>query len=375
MTDLRIADIRTTIVDLPTSRPHRFVSHSITSQSYLLVEVRTDAGVSGVGEGVSPGGPWWSGETIEGQQQLIERYLAPELVGMDCFALPKIRTRMNEIAYGNHFAKAAVEMALLDASGRASGLAVHCLLGGAARTRLSVRWALSGQGEEDVAQEALERLDQGHSALKLKMGALDPADDLRRTSRLIDKIGQEVDYLVDPNGSWDFRTAAVAVRELEAMGVGILEQPLDRADRAGMTELLARTTSLRVMADESICSLTDAVAALGSRFCDSVSVKVGKAGGMHAAAQVATTAAGGGLRCYGGTAIETSLGTAAAAHVFAAMPDMGLGCELIGPLLLEDDITVTPVQYESGQLLVPQEPGLGVDVDWDKVTKYARPSS
>lgn len=369
---LLIAKLRTTIVDVPMSRPHRFVNHEIAHQSYLLVELHTDAGIIGVGEGVSPGGPWWSGESIEGQQQLIERYLAPALQGMDCFELPLVRAEMDRITHGNDFAKAAVEMALLDASGQAAGVPVHRLLGGRARLRLPVRWALSGRGDEDVAQEAIERLGQGHPALKLKLGALPPTEDLNRAARLIDKIGHDADYLVDPNGCWDYRTAVGGIKELEAMGVRIVEQPLDRRDTRGMASLVERATTLRVMADEGVCQPFDAIAAVNARSCDSVSVKLGKAGGLHAAVQVAAIATHGGLRCYGGTAIETSIGTAAAAHVFASVPDLELGCELIGPLLLRDDLTVTPARYEHGHLIVPQGPGLGVEVDWDRVAKYAR---
>ncbi|WP_328890403.1 muconate/chloromuconate family cycloisomerase [Streptomyces sp. NBC_00316] len=372
MSTLRITKLRTTIVDLPTSRPHRFVNHEIYHQSYLLVEVHTDAGVIGIGEGVSPGGPWWSGESIEGQQQLIEVYLAPALVGMDCLALPLIRSAMDRVSHGNEFAKAAVEMALLDATGRVLGVPVHRLLGGAARTRIPVRWALSGSGEQEVADEAIERLGQGHPALKLKLGALPPDEDLKRAARLIAKIGTEHDYLVDPNGSWDYRTAVSCVQRLEAMGVSVVEQPIDRRDVAGMASLVERTGSLRIMADESVCRAVDAMSAVTARSCDSVSVKIGKAGGLRAAVEVATIASHGGLRCYGGTAIETSIGTAAAAHVFASVPELDMGCELIGPLLLRDDLTVAPVRYENGRLVVPEGPGLGVDLDRDKVDKYRR---
>ncbi|WP_329359440.1 muconate/chloromuconate family cycloisomerase [Streptomyces sp. NBC_01483] len=372
MSTLRIGKLRTTIVDLPTSRPHRFANHEIHHQSYLLVEVHTDAGVVGIGEGVSPGGPWWSGESIEGQQQLIEIYLAPVLEGMDCLALPLIRSAMDRVTHGNEFAKAAVEMAVLDATGRALKVPVHRLLGGAARLRLPVRWALSGSGEQEVADEAIERLGQGHPALKLKLGALPPAEDLKRAARLITKIGADYDYLVDPNGSWDYRTAVTSVKELEAMGVSVVEQPVDRRDLAGMAALVERSTTLRIMADESICRPIDAMSAVTARACDSVSVKIGKAGGLRAAVEVATIAAHGGVRCYGGTAIETSIGTAAAAHVFASVPELEMGCELIGPLLLQDDLTVTSVRYENGHLVVPEGPGLGVDVDRDKVDRYRR---
>ena len=82
MSQSRIASIETVLVDLPLVRPHRFPNHAIDTQSYLLVVVRSDCAVVGVGEGISPGGPWWSGESVESQEVIINRYLAPALVGL-----------------------------------------------------------------------------------------------------------------------------------------------------------------------------------------------------------------------------------------------------------------------------------------------------
>ncbi|SFC19660.1 muconate/chloromuconate family cycloisomerase [Streptomyces aidingensis] len=373
MSGPRVTAIDTTVVDLPIRRTHRFSGHGIDHQSYLVVRLRTDAGHTGVGEGVSPGGPWWSGESVEGEQQMIEHYLAPALIGRSCLDLHGAAAAMDKVAYGNDFAKAALETALLDAAGQALGVPAYVLLGGAAaRERIPVRWALSAVGVAEVAQEAAERIAEGHRALKLKMGALPLEEDLRRVARLIDKIGDGVDYLVDPNGAWDFRTAAAAVHELEAAGVGTVEQPLARSDLAGMAALGRRATALRLMADESVCRPGDAIAAVAARACDAVSVKPGKAGGPLRAVRVAAVAAAAGLSCYGGTALETSIGTAAAAHVYACLPELPLGCELVGPLLLAGDLTTEPVRYRDGDLLVPAGPGLGVQVDWDQVARYAR---
>ncbi|MGW4528691.1 muconate/chloromuconate family cycloisomerase [Amycolatopsis sp. NPDC004378] len=373
--DLRVTDIETTVVDLPLRRPHQFAGHAIDRQAYLLVRLRTDAGVEGVGEGVSPGGPWWGGESVEGQQQMVERYLAPALLGADVLDLHAARAAMDRVAYGNEFAKSAVETALTDAAARARGVPAHVLVaGGATRTSIPVRWALSGLGGAEVAAEAADRLAQGHRSLKLKMGALDPADDVRRVAELIEKIGADIDYLADPNGTWSFRTAVWAVRELEAMGVRMVEQPLHRADLPAMAALGNYATSALLLADEAVCGPGDALAAIAARACDAVAIKPGKAGGLRRAADVAAISTAAGLACYGGTALETSIGTAAAAHLFAGLAELPLGCELIGPLLLDQDLTVTPVRYQDGQLLLPDGPGLGVEVDWDVVARHRRPA-
>jgi L-alanine-DL-glutamate epimerase-like enolase superfamily enzyme len=103
-----------------------------------------------------------------------------------------------------------------------------------------------------------------------------------------------------------------------------------------------------------------------------VAVKVAKAGGLVRGMTVGGICAAAGLRCYGGTALESSLGTAASAHLFSVLPDLSMGCELVGPLLLTDDVVTTPLRYEDGELVVPTGPGLGVEIDWAKVEEHRR---
>lgn len=372
MPDLTVSGLRTTIVDLPMRRPHRFAHHSIDTQSYLLVEIMTDAGITGVGEGVSPGGPWWSGESVEGQKQIIDQYLAPPLIGADVEDLGGIRRKLDQVAYANLFAKSALEMALLDATGLAHGVPLSTLLGGASRTTLPVRWALSSSGIDGVLEDAAERIALGHTAIKFKMGALPPRDDVRRVGEIIDKLSGDLDYIGDPNGTWDLRTAAWAVRELESIGLAAVEQPVGRDDLDGLAELRVRATKIDVMADESVCVPSDALSAVHARACDSVSVKPGKAGGLRAAALVASILDTAGIGCFGGTALEGPVGTAASAHLFATWPRLRFGCELVGPLLLSDSVTTVPLRYEDGHLVVPTGPGIGVQLDYEKVGRYQR---
>lgn len=79
-------------------------------------------------------------------------------------------------------------------------------------------------------------------------------------ARLLAKIGADLDYLADPNGAWDDRTAVWAIHEPEALGVGAVEQPSERTDLAGMADLGTRATRIRLLADESVCRPADAIA-------------------------------------------------------------------------------------------------------------------
>lgn len=370
---LQIARVETTIVDVPSRRTHRFANQQMDTQSYLVVAVTVDGGPTGVGEGVSPGGPWWGGESVEGQKAVIDHHLAPLLVGQEVQPVRRLMRQLDRVAFANDFAKAAVEMALHDAVGRALHQPVHVLLGGGAEVdRFPVRWALSAADVEEVVAEARTRLAEGHRSLKFKMGALPAGDDLRRLGRIIEALGTDASLLVDPNGTWDRRTAVRSLAELEAMGVDVLEQPIRREDLEGMADLVRRAVRVTVMADESVCTPSDALRAAASHACEAVAVKTGKAGGLERARDVAAICRQAGLGVYGGTALESSIGTAAALQLFAALPQVSVGTELVGPLLLADDLTVRPLRYADGDVLLPDGPGLGVEVDWDKVDKYTR---
>lgn len=370
---MKIVEVHTVLVDVPCIRPHAFINHQIDAQSYLVLTIRTEDGLVGVGEGVSPGGPWWNGESVEGQKAVIDHHLGPALIGRDGARIRQIMAELERVAYGNWFAKAAIEMALYDLLGKALDAPLSVLLGGGAvRDQLPVRWALSSRGTQEVVDEVVQRHREGYRSFKFKLGAADPASDVRRIAGILDAVPPVGTLHADPNGAWDRRTAAWAVKELEALGVDVLEQPIDRGDLAGMADLVRRSSSIEIMGDESVCTPADALQACTARACDSVAVKPGKAGGIARALTVANVCAAAGVRCYGGTALESSIGTAAAAHLCASMPELQGGCELIGPLLLSDDLVEHRVQYDNGYLALPEGPGLGVSVDWDKVDKYGR---
>ena len=374
MQALTVKDISTWIIDVPSIRPHRFAGLEINQQAYLIVRLETGEGAVGVGEGTSPGGPWWSGEAIENQQAIIQHHLYPALRDLGPISLPTVVQRLDAVAHGNEFAKAAIEMALFDALGRQLGIPVSAMLGGGpARDRLPVRWAVGATDAETITAEARERLAQGHAALKLKMGADDPAADVARVAAVVDSLGPGVDYLVDPNASWPLETARWVLRELEDMGVSHVEQPIRRDDLEGLAHLTARLTRMSLIADESVCTPIDALRATRTRICDGVAVKVAKAGGLLRGYAVGQISAAAGLGCYGGTALESPVGTAASAHLFAALPQLRLDCELVGPLLLADELLVEPLEYDDGDLVVPGGPGLGIEIDWDKIAEYRRP--
>src|SRR5690606_35557925 len=143
---IRISDIKTILVDLPGVRTHRHSRAGMAHQSYVISFIETDAGITGVGEVATPGGPWWSGDSVESVKSIIDTYLAPALINENTSEITRLMSLCNKLVAVNWFAKAGLEMALYDILGKAVALPVHALLGGACRRLIPITWPL-GQND------------------------------------------------------------------------------------------------------------------------------------------------------------------------------------------------------------------------------------
>ena len=126
------------------------------------------------------------------------------------------------------------------------------------------------------------------------------------------------------------------------------------------------------MADEALRGPEDAYDFAARAAADVFSVKIEQSGGLFAAKRVQAIADAAGIALYGGTMLEAGIGTVASAHVFATFPALEFGTELFGPLLLTEEILSTPLNYGDFALTLPDRPGLGIDLDEDRVGFFRR---
>jgi muconate cycloisomerase len=370
--DLRIDRVETVILDVPLRRPHRFARVGMDHQPVLLVFLTTAGGVTGVGEGTVPAGPWWGGESVETMRVVIERYVTPVLLGRQVDEIAGIGRDMDDMVAANLFAKAAVEVALHDAWARCLGVPVHTLLGGLARRSIPVTWALGTEPAPVVVEEALAKLEAGlHRSFKLKMGAQHPADDVTRVCTVAEKLRGVAGVRVDLNARWDRLTSLTHLPRLAEAGVELVEQPVPGADVESLAEI-NRVLPIPVMADESLRTPADALRLAVLRAADIYSVKTTKSGGLRASRAIADIAGAAGIPCHGGTAIEGPVGTAATLQLACAAPAVSWGSELFGPLLMAEELLATPLRYAQGALHLPEGPGLGVELDIATVRGLAR---
>ncbi|MBB0969160.1 chloromuconate cycloisomerase [Dietzia aerolata] len=372
MTNLTIRSVETRILDVPLIRPHKFATSTATAQSVLLVSVTTEDGVVGHGEGVTPGGPWWGGESAETMQILVEKYLAPVAIGRRVDEVPAVLDAMEGVVSRGRFAKAALEIAMFDAWARALDVPLRSLLGGAARDSIECTWALGAMPLDEMVDEITGLLDSDrHRSFKLKMGALDPAEDVARIAALAERLDGRASLRVDINARWDRLTANMYLPGLVEAGIELIEQPTPTEQIEVLAEL-NQTLPVQFMADESVQSPHDALEVVRRDAAGVIAVKTTKLGGLTRSKEVVAIARAAGVACHAATSLEGPIGTAASLHLACAEPGFNYGSELFGPLLMAESYVTEPIRYESGRVFLPEGPGTGLELDHDAVERFTR---
>ena len=336
---------------------------------YVLMRVTDDAGRVGLGEASVTS--VWSGETQAGAIALVRDVLAPLVVGADPFDTAWVGRRLDRAAFGNSFAKAALEMALLDLQGRALGVPVYKLLGGrdvppeGGDRGIRLKFVVGAVEPELAAERARRMTDSGWRAIKVKVGRHEhPRADVERLRAVRDAIGPDTWLSVDANGGYTADQAVWAAARFEQLDVALFEQPTRRGDHRAMAEV-RRRSGIPIMADESVFTPQDALDVIRAGAADVLSLYPGKHGGIRTTQQIAHMAEAAGIPCTIGSNLEREVATAAMAHVTACTPN--IQCErfpgdLIGPVYYEQALTREPLRYQADRLWVPQRPGLGVSV-------------
>ena len=373
-------------VALPNRRHHTWASKMVAPiGNHLIIRVDTDEGVSGWGEapaGITWGGAFgrYSGESPITVRVVLENHLVEAINGLDPRAMAALHDAMDRAVKGNPYAKAAIDMACYDIAGKAAGVPVHTLLGGQFRDRIEVAHSLGIMPIEKCVDEAVQAVEEGARTLKCKTG-LDPERDVSVVRELRKRLGGEIKIRVDGNeGYTDVWEAIRVTRQQEEYDILLCEQPV-----MGTVPLarVAERIDSPVMADESAWTVHDILELAEHNAAACFSCYVTKPGGLFRAVQQADIAAALGMYSDIGGSIESGIGCAANLHLGAALkishlpsvcpvakPEGAAGPEVAGIYYLDDLIT-EPFRFEEGCVLVPEGVGLGVEVDEDKLRKYA----
>ena len=374
-TPIQIDSVDVLLLDLPTIRPHQLSVATMRRQKLVLVRIRASDGVIGWGEATTIGGLAYGEESPESIRTNIETYMAPILVGADATSPNARMVELRSRLQGNRFALCAIETALFDAQARRLGVPLSDLFGGRVRDSLPVAWTLaSGDTARDIA-EAETMLDlKRHRVFKLKIGARDVRADAAHVAAIKRALGDRASVRVDVNQAWSEPEAMLGMSMLEHAGVDLVEQPIAAHDHEGMRRL-RNMNRVPLMADEALHGPLDAYRIAERRAADVFAIKITQSGGLRGAQQVAAIGESANIGLYGGTMLEGAVGTVASAQLFATFPELAWGTELFGPLLLTDEILRTPLEYRDFALQLPSGPGLGIELDEERIAFLQRQQS
>ncbi|MFJ8235560.1 mandelate racemase/muconate lactonizing enzyme family protein [Ureibacillus sp. NPDC094379] len=353
---MKIVSVSVIAIRLPFLVPFKIAYTSYHDMPSIIVKIETDKRLIGFGEGVA--NQHVTGETWESTYSIIHRYLAPAIIGENPFNIERIHQQMNSAIYGMPTAKAAIDIACFDIMGKASGQPVFNLIGGKYYPSLTFTRVIGIQSPEKMAEEAKQLISQGTTCLKIIVGT-DLVTDIERIRAVSTVIGRNIQMRIDVNQGWKNRSTAISVlKQIDDLNIDWIEQPINADDLLGLADV-RKNTSIPIMVDEGL-RYKELREVIIYEAADYANIKLMKCGGIYPALKLIHQAELAGIQCVIGSMIESSIATAAGAHLASAQKNV-VGNELSGPLLMDTD--VASLHYEDNKLYLHDEPGLGIQVN------------
>jgi muconate cycloisomerase len=379
-----VRSVEIMVVALPPRRAHKWTGLTGSIGRYVLVRLTDTDGNVGWGEAPALkdwGGEYgrYFGESVATVRLIVERYLAPAVVGLPVGNFGLLHQKMDAAIKGYPYAKAAVDCAAYDLAGRALGRSVSELLGGAVRDSVPIGHSIGLMAIDEGVSEAAKVASEGIRTIKIKVG-VEPKRDIEMVRQIRGAVGPDINLCVDANEG--YRTAGEAIttiRAMEAFGLTCAEQPVHGIAR--MAEV-ARAIDTPVMADESAWTAHDVIEIIEKQAAQIVSIYTTKPGGLYRAMEVAAVARAAGIICNVNGSAELGVGSLANLALAAAAPAVTVPSMFpvstpasaqhgqIAAIYYNDDVIAEGLELKDGAIRLPTGPGLGIDVDPAKVERY-----
>jgi O-succinylbenzoate synthase len=326
--------------------------------------VRVDAeGVTGWGESVAEGTPFYSYETVQTAWHILRDFLIPSVLGKDIASIDDA-IALGARVRGHRMAKAGLEAALWDAFAKAEGKSLSTLLGGT-RKRIDVGVSIGIQpSPADLVRKVDGYLREGYRRIKIKIA---PGSDLA----LVEAIRREhptVPLQVDANSAYELSDIGI-FRAMDPYGLLLIEQPLSCDDIYDHSKLQAELKT-PICLDESIHSLADARAALELKSCRVINIKPGRVGGFTESKKIHDLCASMNIPVWHGGMLESGIGRAGNVAL-ASLPNFTLPGDISASKRYYKEDIVDPA-FEvaaDGTMAVPTGPGIGVNVVVDRLDR------
>lgn len=367
---MKICEVRFHLCQQALQRPIPLSCGVLTHRNFGLIEVETDAGLTGWGETSINFPPWAAYE----RKATIEQGLAPLLKGRNPLEIARLWNDMRQAtrSFSRMWAEGAlmqaisgIDLALWDIAGKEHGVPVWELLGGIYREEVPLY--ATGMRTDDVVAGAVEAVEAGYRTIKIRIG-FDEDRDVNNAQRVRDAIGPDVGMMIDANQAYDLRRARSMLRRLAPMQPYWIEEPLLSDDIDGWRALRSEFPDLPLAWGENAFSL-QAYEAMGKpMLVDHVMPDPCRSGGLSQAVRMAQFANEQGIPIsphhYG-----SDVGFAASLQLVASQPNFSLMLRDVADVALRDSLITTPFDIRNGSVSVPKGSGLGFEINRSQLEK------
>lgn len=337
----------------------------------FLVQVHTDAGITGTGECFALG-------TLRTLAALIDEILKPVLIGED----PSLIEYLWERMYRHSFragrrgivisAISGIDTALWDILGQSANLPLFRLLGGSCErvaAYASGGYYLQDKGLDELQQEMAGYAGRGFKAAKMKIGGSETLEeDLERVRAAKEALGPGVALAVDANNAWDYNNALRMARMMEPFHILWFEEPLS-SDDMDSSAALAAATDIPIAGYETEYTRYGMRDAITRRAVDIVQTDVIWSGGITECRKIATLASSWGMPCIPHFS-ASAISLAANLHFACSIPNANYFEFTQDENPLRDELILHPITDQQGWLSPPDGPGLGIALNWSTIEKY-----
>jgi len=363
---MKITGIEAIPYAIPYTHPLKFASGAVETADHVLVRIHTDEGLVGVAD--APPRPYTYGETQVSIKNVVEEVFAPQVIGLDPFDREKVHAVMRR-TINNQVAKGTVDIALWDLAGKALGMPVHKMLGGWTDS-MRVSHMLGFRPAQELLEEAQRFGEEyGITTFKLKVGRRPLALDIEACHVLREGLGEDVEIYLDANRGWTANEAMQVLERTAGLGLTLLEEPCD-AKEAMSRRRLVEKSPIPVVGDESVPTAGDASRELLSGGCNAICIKTARSG-FTEATEILGLCTGLGVDVTMGNQIDTQVGSLATVTFGAAHEATSRRAgELSNFLDMRDDLLAEPIVIADGRISVRDVPGVGAEIDDEKLGKY-----
>jgi L-alanine-DL-glutamate epimerase-like enolase superfamily enzyme len=363
---MRVTSVDIRIVSVPFTHPESWRFGRLWGLTNAIVEVHTDAGITGIGE--VPGSP-----LIGLVREALEATSA-WIIGEDPMKVRQFLRRASDrgwhhYPYIGNAAAAGIEMALWDICGKALGCPVHQFFGGLDTENVPFYWYIwvTDRRPDTARQQAAEGVARGFKTMYIKIG-FDLQNDIALARAIREEVGDSIALRVDANEAWTAFEAIDALQRFEDVGLEFLEQPIDMHDIAGLADLRTKSRT-RIGANQSVWQPWQIPEVLARRAGDVVVTDQHQLGGLVPFRDAAAMCEVANVPIIKHAFGDLAITTIAATHVLGtlASPQLGHQQHLT---ILEHDLLTTPVEFVDGAIAVPTGPGLGIELDQEAVRFY-----